>query len=129
MQLGIELSEISQPINANEAQIKQVFIALITNACDAVDEVTGQLHLQTLPTQLNGKDFISIEFTDNGLGIPPEMQATIFEPFVTTKPFGQGTGLGLAVCYGIISDHGGKIEVQSQVGSGTTMRVLLPAVS
>ena len=129
LQLGIELSEISQPINANEAQIKQVFIALITNACDAVDEVTGQLHLQTLPTQINGKDFISIEFTDNGLGIPPEMQATIFEPFVTTKPFGQGTGLGLAVCYGIISDHGGKIEVQSQVGSGTTMRVLLPAVS
>jgi two-component system, NtrC family, sensor kinase len=75
---------------------------------------------------LNGSEFIGVDFTDNGSGIAPEMRTKIFEPFVTTKPFGQGTGLGLAVCYGIVSDHGGKVEVLSQVGQGTTMRILLP---
>ncbi len=124
--LQIELSKELPKINANEGQLKQVFLALITNACDAVEEVTGLLSIRTGTFKLNGQIFIGAEFTDNGPGIPPEMQAKIFEPFVTTKPFGQGTGLGLAVCYGIITDHGGKIETLSQVGHGTTMRVLLP---
>ena len=126
LKLRIELSEGLPKINANEGQMKQVFLALITNACDAVEEDTGLLSIRTDICKLNGQVFLGTEFTDNGSGIPSEMQAKIFEPFVTTKPFGQGTGLGLAVCYGIITEHGGKIEILSQVGHGTTMRVLLP---
>ncbi len=126
LHLDIELRAGLPTIKANEGQIKQVFLAIVTNACDAVDETAGQVRVCTDIFKVNGQKFVGVEFTDNGVGIAPELQAKIFEPFVTTKPFGQGTGLGLAVCYGIVSDHGGKIEVVSQVGQGTTMRILLP---
>ncbi|HEX4947843.1 MAG TPA: ATP-binding protein, partial [Blastocatellia bacterium] len=126
LQLIVELRDGLPKIKANEGQIKQVFLAIVTNACDAVDETTGQVRICTDRFKCDGQEYVGVEFTDNGCGIAPEIQAKIFEPFVTTKPFGQGTGLGLAVCYGIVSDHGGKIEVISQVGQGTTMRVLLP---
>lgn len=116
-------------VQVNEGQIKQVFLALITNACDAVEPATGRLSLRTSRRQHEGQEYVCIEFADNGAGIAPELQAKIFEPFFTTKPYGQGTGLGLAVCYGIVTDHGGKIEVASSVGQGTTMRVLLPGSS
>jgi signal transduction histidine kinase len=66
------------------------------------------------------------EFTDTGCGIPADHLQKIFDPFFTTKPLGRGTGLGLSVCYGIVSEHGGKIEVDSSEGAGTTFRVLLP---
>lgn len=125
----LELCDMLPLVNVNEGQIKQVFLALITNACDAVEAATGQLCIRTNWGQFDGQTFVSVEFTDNGSGIAPELQAKIFEPFFTTKPFGQGTGLGLAVCYGIVTDHGGKIEIASQVGQGTTMRVLLPGSS
>jgi signal transduction histidine kinase len=67
-----------------------------------------------------------IEVEDNGCGIRPEHLAHLFEPFFTTKPVGQGTGLGLSVSYGIVRDHGGSIEVESEVGRGSTFRVRLP---
>jgi two-component system NtrC family sensor kinase len=126
LHLEVELRAGLPTIKANEGQIKQVFLAIVTNACDAVDETAGQVRVCTDLFTIKGQEFVGAEFTDNGAGIAPELQAKIFEPFVTTKPFGQGTGLGLAVCYGIVSDHGGKIEVVSQVGQGTTMRILLP---
>lgn len=128
LQMTVELRNGLPKINANEGQIKQVFLAIVTNACDAVDENTGTVRICTDVFKVNGQEFVGAEFTDNGVGIAPELQAKIFEPFVTTKPFGQGTGLGLSVCFGIVSDHGGKIEVVSQVGQGTTMRVLLPLI-
>ena len=125
LQLINELSEGLAPVFANEGQMKQVFIAMISNAFDAMDE-QGCLRIRTGWYYNKGQRFICAEFIDNGCGIQPADIAKIFEPFFTTKPFGQGTGLGLAVCYGIVSDHRGKIEVESQVGRGTTMRVLLP---
>ena len=67
-----------------------------------------------------------VEFVDTGCGIPASQLPKIFDPFFTTKPLGRGTGLGLSVCYGIVSEHGGKIEVDSTEGSGSTFRVLLP---
>lgn len=129
LQLVKELGEDLAEVNANEAQIKQVFIALITNACDAMSETTGVLAIRTGWREADGQRYVAAEFTDNGAGIAAENLPKIFEPFFTTKPFGQGTGLGLAVCYGIVSDHGGKIEVESAVGYGTTMRVLLPPIN
>jgi two-component system NtrC family sensor kinase len=125
LQIINEASEGLAPVFANEGQMKQVFIAIISNAFDAMDE-QGCLRLRTGWHYNKGQRFICAEIADNGCGIQPADVAKIFEPFFTTKPFGQGTGLGLAVCYGIVSDHRGKIEVESQVGRGTTMRVLLP---
>ena len=69
---------------------------------------------------------VAVEFQDTGCGIASEHLQKIFDPFFTTKPLGRGTGLGLSVCYGIVSEHGGKIEVDSTEGAGTTFRVLLP---
>ena len=67
-----------------------------------------------------------VEVEDNGCGIRPEHRPRLFEPFFTTKPVGQGTGLGLSVSFGIVRDHGGAIEVESEVGRGSVFRVRLP---
>jgi signal transduction histidine kinase len=70
---------------------------------------------------------VEVEFEDEGPGIPDELLGRIFDPFFTTKPPGQGTGLGLAIAQGIVADHGGRIEVTSRPGKGSTFRVVLPA--
>ena len=70
-----------------------------------------------------------VEVSDTGVGIPPENIAKIFEPFFTTKEVGQGTGLGLAVCYGILTEHGGSLDVQSAPEVGTTFTITLPAAN
>jgi signal transduction histidine kinase len=69
-----------------------------------------------------------VEVEDTGCGIPPEHRPRLFEPFFTTKPVGQGTGLGLSVSFGIVRDHGGAIDVESEVGRGSTFRVRLPLI-
>ena len=76
----------------------------------------------------NDGDKVVVEVTDTGVGIPTENLPKIFEPFFTTKEIGRGTGLGLAVCYGILTEHGGTLDVQSTVGSGTTFTITLSAV-
>ena len=68
----------------------------------------------------------SLAVQDDGMGIPAEIRDKIFSPFFTTKPFGQGTGLGLAICHGIVTSHGGRIEVESEPGRGTRISVTLP---
>jgi two-component system NtrC family sensor kinase len=69
---------------------------------------------------------LAIEIEDTGVGIPTEDMSKVFEPFFTTKEVGKGTGLGLAVCYGIITDHGGRLSVRSSVGKGSTFTIFLP---
>jgi PAS domain S-box-containing protein len=110
------------PVQAFPAQMNQVFLNLITNAVHAVDERTGRI---TIKTMHQGNSVV-IKVIDNGKGIPPENLKKIFDPFFTTKPVGQGTGLGLSIAYKIIEKHGGKIEVQSQVGRGTEFTITLP---
>jgi two-component system NtrC family sensor kinase len=125
MPLVRELDLSLSPAFVNEGQMKQVFIALISNAYDAMDE-GGTLTIRTRWNDSNPEHSISVEFIDTGSGISPSNLPKIFDPFFTTKPLGRGTGLGLSVCYGIVSEHGGRIEVDSIEGRGSTFRILLP---
>jgi two-component system NtrC family sensor kinase len=109
-------------------QMQSVLINLIINALDAMEQ-GGTITISTgisLSASDTGKRGIEISVTDNGCGIPPEDLDKLFEPFFTTKEVGKGTGLGLAVSYGIVQRHGGTIRVQSEVGRGSTFTVLLP---
>ena len=108
-------------VNADAGQIQQVIIALATNAIDAMPD-GGTLTFRAVgqPNRL------IVEIQDTGIGIPPENVAQIFEPFFTTKEVGKGTGLGLSVCYGIVTEHGGRLSVRSSVETGTTFSIFLP---
>jgi PAS domain S-box-containing protein len=111
-------------VRGNGNQLKQVFMNIVVNAAEAMHG-GGTL---TITTGLSGdKRDIWIDFADTGEGIPQENLSRIFDPFFTTKEVGKGTGLGLSTSYGIIDEHGGRIDVKSQVGKGTTFRIELPA--
>ncbi|MFN2501172.1 MAG: PAS domain-containing sensor histidine kinase [Pyrinomonadaceae bacterium] len=120
----IEVAPDLPLISADAGQIQQAVIALATNGIDAMSG-SGKLTFRAFS---NGGRVV-IEIEDTGVGIPTENMSKIFEPFFTTKEVGKGTGLGLAVCYGIISEHGGRLSVRSNVGRGTTFSIFLPAVS
>jgi signal transduction histidine kinase len=112
-------------IECSPSQINQVFLNLITNAAQATkDDASGQI---TIGTSMTTNGFVRVDISDNGHGIPETIMSKIFDPFFTTKDVGQGTGLGLSIAYKIIQEHGGRIDVKSKVGQGTTFTVLLPA--
>ncbi|HEX8707638.1 MAG TPA: ATP-binding protein [Pyrinomonadaceae bacterium] len=108
----------------NAVKLQQVFTNLILNARDAIPE-GGRITLSTASTD---DETIVIEVIDTGIGIAPENVAKIYDPFFTTKGVGRGTGLGLAVTYGIVQEHAGHIAVESTPGKGTTFRITLPTV-
>jgi two-component system NtrC family sensor kinase len=108
---------------ADRSQLQQVFINIILNAVDAMDG-KGTLTLKTFLRK--GEPFIHISISDSGHGIKKADRSRLFEPFFTTKEVGAGTGLGLAICYSIIQKHKGTIEVESEVGKGSTFTVKLP---
>jgi hemerythrin-like metal-binding protein len=103
------------------SQINQVFLNLLVNAAQAI-ETKGVI---TIRTGIQDSE-VWLEVEDTGKGIPAENLKKIFDPFFTTKPVGKGTGLGLSVSFGIVQKHGGRIDVRSESGKGTTMRVWLP---
>jgi signal transduction histidine kinase len=109
-------------ITCAPSQINQVFLNLITNAAQVLPPQDGEI---TLTTRLEN-DGVAIDVADNGTGIPPDVLPKIFDPFFTTKEIGKGTGLGLSISYQIIKDHGGRINVESQIGIGTKFTVWLP---
>ncbi len=108
-------------IQAVPGQINQVFMNLLGNACDAIAD-RGTIRIATA----RERDTVRIAITDDGAGIPRELVDRIFDPFFTTKAQGQGTGLGLSISHGIVEDHGGRIDVESRIGEGTTFTVRLP---
>ena len=110
-------------VSADTDQLQQVFLNLLLNARDAMP-AGGSLHIST-SYERNAHELL-IEIADDGAGVAPEHRAHIFDPFFTTKPAGAGTGLGLAVCYGIITAHAGRIEVAANNGRGTCVRIALP---
>ena len=124
--VSFEQSEALRPVLANEEQMVQVFMALILNALDAMEEEG----IITLRTRCDAESSLSVaEVVDRGHGIRGADRTKIFEPFFTTKPPNRGTGLGLSICYSIVTEHGGRIEVDSVVGEGSVFRIVLPAVA
>jgi signal transduction histidine kinase len=118
--------EDMRPVRANEGRLFQVFLNLVVNAAHAI----GEGHADENEIRVCGRSegaWTVIEVGDTGCGMTPAVLDRIFEPFFTTKELGQGTGLGLSISHGIVSDLGGRIEVESTVGVGTTFRVYLPA--
>ena len=109
------------------SQINQVFLNLITNAAHAMPQRPVDENIIRLRTRLLAHEqMVQIEVEDNGKGIAPDAMPKVFDPFYTTKPIGQGTGMGLSISYKIIQEHGGRIEVKSTQGVGTTFTVWLP---
>jgi len=124
------------PVHADEAQLSNAIINLVVNARDAMANggtVTIRTANETTATAtalgtaiMPAGEYVRIEVSDTGTGIPQEILGKIFDPFFTTKPVGQGTGLGLATVYGIVKQTGGFITVESEVGRGTSFRIYLP---
>jgi len=112
----------SDLIEANATEVREVFVNLIFNALDAMP---GGGRIELRETKRDDNEWLVVEVRDTGEGIPPEFHDRIFEPFFTTKG-SQGSGLGLAVSYGIIKRHGGTIEVESAAGGGTTFILKFP---
>jgi signal transduction histidine kinase len=113
-------------LQADRQQLRQVFLNLLTNASDAMPQ-GGTLTLRVTTGSLEpAVPAVVIAFLDTGVGITPEDMPKVLEPFFTTKPEGQGTGLGLPICQRIVQEHRGTIELSSTVGQGTTIRLTLP---
>ena len=119
--ISVDVAPDLAHINSDCGQIQQAIIILAANAIDAMAD-GGKLSFRAFEQ----KSRVVVEVADTGSGIPPENMSKIYEPFFTTKEVGKGTGLGLAVCYGIISEHGGRLSVRSNVGKGTTFSIFLP---
>lgn len=133
IELVLLLGSDANPIKADPSQMEQVLVNLTVNARDAI-LAGGKITIETaaVPAESQpGDEFVDecvmLAVSDNGCGMTDEVKGKIFEPFFTTKEQGKGTGLGLATCYGIVDQLGGRIDVESEVGKGTTFRVYLPA--
>jgi two-component system cell cycle sensor histidine kinase/response regulator CckA len=124
------------PVNADPGHLEQVLVNLAVNARDAMpdggtlaietDAVTIDEHYATLHPGAHPGDYVRLRVSDTGTGMSKDTVDRAFEPFFTTKPKGQGTGLGLATIYGIVTKAGGHVQIYSELGTGTTITVLLP---
>jgi two-component system NtrC family sensor kinase len=124
IRVELDLDEDLPKTMADFHQLQQVFLNLLSNSQQAISASKKGSRL-LLRTRSRG-DWLRVQIIDDGPGIPESMLARIFDPFFTTKPKGVGTGLGLSLCYGIISAHGGRIHAQSQEGIGATFTIDLP---
>lgn len=123
-ELEVELGD-TPGVVASEVRLSQVFLNLLVNAAQAIPEGQMEQKVRVVTgTGKNGEAFISV--SDTGSGIKPEHRDRLFQPFFTTKSREQGTGLGLSICAQLVKNYGGRIEVESEVGKGSTFRVLLP---
>ncbi|MEL6447096.1 MAG: ATP-binding protein [Pseudomonadota bacterium] len=124
--LYVDLAEDAGQVSVDTLQVEQVLLNLALNARDAMAETGGTLTIST--TVASDHEAVEITVTDTGSGMSPEIRERAFEPFFTTKPQGSGTGLGLATVYGIVTQSGGTIDVESAIGQGSTFRITLPRV-
>jgi len=137
IEISQSIEKAMPAITGNPTQIYQVVMNLCTNAAQAIEDEHGEIEVSlelvhvtggdALPTVgLEPGDYLLLKIRDTGRGIPPEVRERVFDPYFTTKNAGEGTGLGLAVVYGIVKKHGGEISVESEVGQGTTFSIHLP---
>ena len=128
VELTTSLAETLAPVETDPDQLTQVVLNVALNGRDAMP-AGGCLTITTSDVELDRRPFVCVEVTDTGTGMDEETRGRVFEPFFTTKETGKGTGLGLATAYGFVSQSGGKIEIESALGQGSTFRVLLPAAA
>ena len=121
------------PVNCHPGQLNQVFMNVLTNALDAIDDVRESdrpMQIRIVTDWIEAHDRVVIQIEDTGTGIPEEVMPHIFNPFFTTKPVGKGTGLGLSISYQIMTEiHQGKLDCLSRCGEGTTFRIELPMMA
>ena len=135
IELVVETAPDLWMVRVDPHQMEQVLVNLVVNARDAMPH-GGRLVIRTRNATLDAPfararsmepgEYVTLSVSDTGLGMSPEVMEHIFEPFFSTKPPGQGTGLGLSTCYGIVKQSGGHLEVESRVGEGSTFTVFLP---
>lgn len=136
IELKVQLGRDIWPVNTDASQLENALLNLVINARDAMPD-GGQLLIETANSYLDGTDITTLEpvkagdyvmlgVRDNGSGMAPKILAKAFDPFVTTKPIGQGTGLGLSMIYGFAQQSGGHVTIQSEPGQGTCVRLYLP---
>ena len=128
--VALDLEKNLPPITARSTGIEQVIFNLLTNALDAVTQ-RKKMRLKGAKPAICIRSFlendrVTLAVSDNGTGIPQDVLDKVFEPFFTTKEVGSGMGLGLSICYGIVKDYNGQIDVQSQEGAGTTVKIAFP---
>ncbi len=119
----LDLAQDLPTIYGHRSKLEQVFLNLVINAAEAME---GKGRLEIITRALPEDNELRVTFRDNGPGMPEEVASRVFEPFYTTKSRGRGTGLGLSISHGIISQHGGRIELDTAPGRGTTIAVVLP---
>jgi len=127
----LDLSENLPPILARNTRIEQVILNLLTNALDAVIQRKKTRLAEVTKLAITIRTFIendrvTLKVLDNGIGIPKDFLEKVFEPFFTTKEVGSGMGLGLSISYGIVKDYNGEIDVQSEEGVGTSVKLAFP---
>ena len=125
IELHLNLNSEFPAVRCDPGQIEQVLLALVMNAIDALPS-GGNL---SLASRVANSDTVQFEVRDDGVGMPRDVLAKMFEPFFTTKEHGRGLGLGLAISRNIVDRHGGRIEVESEPGHGTTFTIILPVQS
>jgi signal transduction histidine kinase len=113
-------------VEANESRLGQAFLNIVLNGAQAIAEGRAEHNEVRVMTRMHPSGMVAVEVRDTGSGMTPEVQKRLFTPFFTTKRIGAGLGLGLSICHRIVSSLGGRIEVETKSGSGTTFRVLLP---
>src|SRR5690242_10696450 len=129
VQLAFDLSPDTWPVMVDIAEFETALVNLVINARDAISAggtITIFVHNQTTLEGMNPGDFVAVSVADTGQGIAPDVLGKIFDPFFTTKPVGKGTGLGLSQVHGFAHQAGGTVSVQSELGKGTRVTILLP---
>jgi PAS domain S-box-containing protein len=115
-------------VTGNAQRLEQLFLNLLVNAVQALPDGRAENEIRVVLRPASPTEVV-VEVSDNGPGIPDEVRSRIFDPFFTTRPVGRGLGLGLSICHGIVTSHGGTITVESAPGRGSTFRIVLPATA